>query len=449
MRVPGPLRQCLFLSIALAAAACRPGVVGPEVGTGPVNPVGSAGRSDDAGREASGSAGTAVGGSGGGGGNGSGVGGSGVGGSGVGGSGGGGGNGSGVAESGAAGVGGASAGVPGGAAGSRGAPPPDAAARPDLGSPIDVGPAVDAGTLVERVAFGSCNDLTKSQGFWSYVVGQKPQVFLFLGDNAYLDYGDTYPQLGAEPGFQRLLEIARPVVIWDDHDYGLNNGGAAFSGKVASKKRFVDFWGPLGAIPAGSPRRTREGNYDSVVMGPVGRQIQFIMLDVRYFKGVAPSGTVLGPAQWQWLADELRRPAEIRIIMSGIEVVGSSTSSEGWAQFPQEQQNLYDVIKASQARGVLIVSGDKHYAEISRRDVGLGYPLYDFTASALNASNSYAPQANLYRDTPTAANQAHNFGFLTIDWAAADRPIAFQIFNAETGVVLMTKDLTLTALAPP
>jgi alkaline phosphatase D len=272
---------------------------------------------------------------------------------------------------------------------------------------------------------------------------------LFLGDVPYIDFGDTFAQLGALAGFKQLLAIARPLATWDDHDYGLNNGGAAFTGKAASKRRFIDFWGPLGAVAADSPRRTREGNYDAVVMGPIGRQVQVIMLDVRYFKGVAPMGTMLGAAQWQWLADELRRPAQLRIIMSGMAAIGSAVSGEGWAQHPTEQQNLYDVIKSSQAKGVVIFSGDKHYAEISRRDVGLGYPLYDFTSSALNANNSYVPAANIYRDTPTATTQLHNFGFVTINWTAADRPLQIQIVNAVTGAALITKDITLTSLGSP
>jgi alkaline phosphatase D len=336
-----------------------------------------------------------------------------------------------------------------GATASEVAPPADAAPPSDGASSSEVAPAVDAGALLARIAFGSCNDLTRGQGFWTNIVARQPQVFLFLGDNAYLDYGDTYAELGALPGFQALLKLARPVVIWDDHDFGLNDGGAAFAGKAAFKKKFIDFWGALGAILADSPRPTREGNYDSSVMGPVGRQVQFLMLDNRYFKGVAPSGTVLGDAQWQWLAEELRRPAELRIVLSGIEAVGSSTESEGWAQYPQEQQRLYDVLKASAAKGVVIVSGDKHYAEISRRDVGLGYPLYDFTSSSLTASNSYAPQTNLYRDTPTSVTQKHNFGLLTIDWASAARALAFQILDADTGAVLLAKELSLAELGKP
>jgi alkaline phosphatase D len=387
------------------------------------------------------------------------------------------------ATGGASGAAGGSAGTTGGAGGGpagsgvtgaagstpdAGKPAPDAGAPTDVGKPpIDAGdprpeagtpPAMDAGTtpevappadngpVIQRIGFGSCNDMTRPQTFWPNIVAKQPQVFLFLGDNAYLDYGDTYEKLGAEPGFKSLIAIAKPLAIWDDHDFGMNDGGSSFAGKDSYKKKFIDFWGGLGAVPASSPRRTRAGNYDATILGPVGRQVQFIMLDNRYFKTAEPSGTVLGDAQWQWLADQLRQPADLRVIMSGFQALGSSTSSEGWGEYPAEQQHLLDVIKASQARGVVIVSGDKHYAEISRRDGAVGYPLYDFTSSSLSASNSYAPEPNVYRDTPTAATQNHNFGLLTIDWATAGRPLTVQIFDANTGSVLLSKALSLATL---
>jgi alkaline phosphatase D len=132
--------------------------------------------------------------------------------------------------------------------------------------------------------------------------------------------------------------------------------------------------------------------------------------------------------------------------MSGFQALGSSTTSEGWGEYPAEQQHLLDVINGAQAKGVVIVSGDKHYAEISRRDSAVGYPLYDFTSSSLTASNSYAPEPNQYRDTPTSASQNHNFGLITIDWATNGRPLTVQIFDAGTGAVLLSKSLSLAAL---
>jgi alkaline phosphatase D len=304
----------------------------------------------------------------------------------------------------------------------------------------------DGGPALQRIGFGSCNRLDMGQGFWDRIIEQKPETFLFLGDAIYVDHGDTYPRLAAVSGFKRLMATTRPFVIWDDHDYGGNDTGASFDDKAGAKKRFLDFWAGYGAIPADSPRWKREGNYDAAIIGPPGREVQILMLDNRYFKGNPPGGTVLGNEQWAWLAEELRKPARLRILMSGMELISTTTIPEGWGQFKAEQQHLYDVLKASGAKGVIILSGDKHYCEISRReDLGLGYPLYDFTSSPMSAPPEPL-EANKYRDTPEASVSDHNFGLITIDWTAADPTVAVDILHATKGTTLLQKRLTLATL---
>ncbi len=72
----------------------------------------------------------------------------------------------------------------------------------------------------------------------------------------------------------------------DDHDFGLNNGGSDYVDKDATQQMFLDF---LDEPPA-SKRWARAGVYDSVLWGPQEQRVLFLMLDVRYFKGVAPDG---------------------------------------------------------------------------------------------------------------------------------------------------------------
>ena len=299
---------------------------------------------------------------------------------------------------------------------------------------------------ITRIAFGSCNRLEMNQGFWPQIIARDPQLFLFLGDAIYVDHANTYPQLAAIAGFKKLMAMVRPFVIWDDHDYGGNDTGAGFKDKAGAKKRFLDFWAGYGAIPAGSPRWTREANYDAAIVGPPGRQIQIIMLDNRSDKGDPPAGSVLGATQWTWLEGELKKPARLRLIMSGMELISTSTTPEGWGLFKAEQQHFYDVLKSSQAKGVVVLSGDKHYCEISRRDdTGTGYPLYDFTSSPLSAPPE-ALEANQYRDSPQASISDYNFGCITIDWQAADPGVHVEIVHALRGNVLLERKLTLSAL---
>ena len=70
------------------------------------------------------------------------------------------------------------------------------------------------------------------------------------------------------------------LATWDDHDYGLNDGGVEFAHKALAKDLFLDFWD----VPAGDIRRTRGGIYASCIIGPAGKRVQVILLDVRWFR---------------------------------------------------------------------------------------------------------------------------------------------------------------------
>ena len=65
----------------------------------------------------------------------------------------------------------------------------------------------------------------------NFVVDYKPDLFVWLGDNIYVDTYDKperfeqlYGQLGANPRYQKLKAACPQLAVWDDHDYGLNDG---------------------------------------------------------------------------------------------------------------------------------------------------------------------------------------------------------------------------------
>lgn len=317
-------------------------------------------------------------------------------------------------------------------------------------------PAADTQVL-SRIAFGSCSHQgmvkDQSQAIWKPILANKPDLFLFLGDNIYSDtYDNTnkwkkYLQLGALPGFKALKKMCPMLATWDDHDYGLNDSGAEFREKVVSQKLFMDFWG----VPEKSPRRKREGIYDAQIFGPPGRRVQVIMLDTRYFRGPLlrnpirgpnegkyianhdRSSSMLGPAQWAWLADQLSRPAEVRLLCSSIQVLAQDHGWERWMTLPHERTKLFNLIRNSGAEGVIILSGDRHVAELSRMNNGPGgYPLYDITSSGLTMTYEIESEPNRWRVGEMYC--PNNFGIIAIDWSKRDPRITLQIRNVHNRI---------------
>ena len=303
-----------------------------------------------------------------------------------------------------------------------------------------------------KIAFGSCLRQDKPAPIWDSVAATRPDIFLFIGDNIYGDTDDMevmrkkYGLLGAMPGYQSLKATCPIYATWDDHDYGKNDAGVEYPMKEESQKEFLTFF----EEPANSPRWKRPGVYDARVLGPPGQRVQIILLDTRYFRsplkehppqrlrGLGPyvaddraEMTMLGEEQWKWLEQQLREPAEIRIIASSVQVVPEEHGWEYWANFPHERFRLFQLIGQTKAKGVVLISGDRHLAEISRlaKDDpanGAGYPIYDITSSSLNQpSGGNIGEKNKHRVGDHF--RLVNFGMISIDWSANDPTMQFDI----------------------
>ncbi len=313
--------------------------------------------------------------------------------------------------------------------------------------------ATDAVTqLPARIAFGSCGSQERPMPILDSVTKQQPDLFIWLGDNIYGDtkdmqvLRDKYAMLAAKPEFQRLKSAAPFLATWDDHDYGWNDAGRHYPFKEESKEIFLDFWGE----PENSLRRLRKGIYTSKYYENQGRILQIILLDNRsfrddlrryrgelsqdpkffypldYYPHEITDSTLLGEEQWRWLDSELRKPADLRIIASGTQFSISYNGYEAWANFPHERQRMLDLVKETGANGVIFLTGDVHYGEISvLREQGL-YPIYDITASGITSTWHFATPNENRIEGPVMDN---HFGLLTIDWEQHDPSIIMEIID--------------------
>ena len=303
-----------------------------------------------------------------------------------------------------------------------------------------------------KILFGSCADQNKPQRIWNAINKEQPDVFLFLGDNIYADtesrdvFQQEYAKLNAKPGFQILRENSQILATWDDHDYGVNDGGADYPAKELSRQLFLDFWDE----PKDSQRRSRDwGIYKASYFGAKEQRVQIIMLDTRwnrtplislvkeeykakrkifnkglYVPSEDPQATILGEHQWQQLEQDLKQPADLRIIVSSIQMFSYFTGFESWANFPREQERMLELIKTTEAKNVLFISGDTHSAELSKITDASGNSLFELTSSGLTNIDEN-PSSNQNRVQGPYTGQ--NYGFIEIDWQAPGRPVLFGV----------------------
>lgn len=307
---------------------------------------------------------------------------------------------------------------------------------------------------LHTVAFGSCNREDLPQLLWAAINQSNPDVWVWLGDNIYGD-SDTmavlqrkYNMVLQEPGYQQLQANAKVIGVWDDHDYGKNDAGKEYEMKEESAQLFWDFIGE----PANSPRRQQEGVYSSHTFGPDEKQVKVILLDSRYHRDslarinkvyqVNRTGDILGEEQWEWLEKELKNSkAEINIIGNGIQILPQEQVFEKWDNFPAARKRLLNLIAASGAKGVILLSGDRHIAEISKTTVsGMSYPLYEVTSSGLTHVYSGSNvEPNKYR-VGELIKQV-NFGVLNFDWSNNTVKVDMLI-KGEGGEVLLKESVS-------
>lgn len=283
-----------------------------------------------------------------------------------------------------------------------------------------------------KIAFGSCAHEDKDQPLLSVVADQQPDLFIYLGDNIYGDTRDMnllknkYAKLAAKPEFQELTSRTKILSVWDDHDYGENDSGRHYPFKKDSKEIFMDFW----KVSPDSDRRKHEGIYGVEYIQAGSKKIQIILLDTRTFRDDLihrepnnPSfkndyiphkdadSTLLGVAQWAWLAKELSQPADLRIVASSLQFGHEYNGYESWTNFPHERARFVDLIKSTQANGVIFISGDVHWGEISKLRTNNIYPLYDVTSSGITQT-WYSTESNTNRIGPVITQ--NNYGLIEV-----------------------------------
>lgn len=321
-------------------------------------------------------------------------------------------------------------------------------------------------SVVSRIAFGSCGHQDHEQPVLNTIVATKPDLFIYLGDNIYGDTKDMnvlkakYETLGAKKEFQNLRANVATLSVWDDHDYGWNDAGKEYPFKGRSKDIFMEFWN----VSLNSPRREHAGIYGSHFFADKNRTVQIILLDTRTFRDPlkrnprklpagstfkngyqpdpAPEKTLLGDVQWKWLLGELKKPADLRVVCSSIQFGHEYNGHESWTNLPLQQQKMVQTIRDAKANGVVFVSGDVHWGEISKREFENVYPIYDVTASGLTM-DWHNTEPNKFRVGEVW--RKNHFGMIEIDWSLKDPKVVMQIISVD-GAVQNSHSVSLSDL---
>lgn len=249
------------------------------------------------------------------------------------------------------------------------------------------------------IGFGSCFDQNQDYSIWNDIYSDSLDLWIWLGDNIYSDtpFEDSmrikYNKLKNSNEYDRIRKSIPIIGTWDDHDYGANDAGEELKSKELSKKAALDFMD----VPDSSTRRQHKGIYGSYVLK--NRSIRVILLDLRYFKEspTKEHASILGKKQWQWLKNELKKSTEnYNIICSSLQVISNEHRWENWQKYGNQRNKFLNMIQKYKPNGTVILSGDRHRAEVSIYKTHK-MSLLEFTSSSLNSPGSCSEEQNSHR----------------------------------------------------
>lgn len=306
-------------------------------------------------------------------------------------------------------------------------------------------PTLSAQENAFKIAFGSCARETSKTQLWAEIANKKPNVWMWIGDNVYADTHNidslraAYAKQKSHADYQQLIKTSTIIGTWDDHDYGVNDGGKFFSKKEQSKEELLRFLD----VPAEADVRQHAGVYQSFVFGEGQQSIKIILLDTRTFRDTLqksvnknkryemnPTGDILGEEQWAWLEKELTgSTANLHIIASSIQFLANEHGFEKWGNFPKARNRMFALLQKVKPTNTIFVSGDRHMAEFSKLTLkGLNYTLYDFTSSGLTHTwSEHHHEKNKLRTGNLLV--ARNYGLITVAWQKQKPIVTMQVLG--------------------
>lgn len=228
------------------------------------------------------------------------------------------------------------------------------------------------------------------------MAAERADAMLWLGDNLYLGPEDhaspegiwaRYRFARAFGPLQPFLRSTRHLACVDDHDFGPNNSDASYRHAEVSRAAFGRYWpSPGGGVPG--------------LEGTTGRwrlaDVEVFLLDGRSRRGLPSLGGkpgLYGADQLAWLKQALlASSARWKLVAGGTQFLNLHARSpegvryERWADFAEEQADFFAWLDQAPVDHVVLLSGDRHHAELMRRDRPGGRgPVWDLTASPMTS----------------------------------------------------------------
>lgn len=210
-----------------------------------------------------------------------------------------------------------------------------------------------------RVALSSCARVGANGRVFDAIAASDPLLYLAMGDLHYSNIGEdstdafrsAYDRLLTEPGQAALYRQVPIAYVWDDHDYGPNDGDSTSPSRPAARQVYREVVPHAGVEPGDAPINQAF---------TIGR-VRFVMTDNRSER---TDDSMLGDRQRDWLIEELTESSRTHALVVWVNpvpwIVEAREGGDNWSGFAPERTVIADAIARAGIDNLIMVSGDAH-----------------------------------------------------------------------------------------
>lgn len=300
-----------------------------------------------------------------------------------------------------------------------------------------------------RLVVASClDDFYPDFKIWNEVAKKNPEYLLLIGDNVYADRASSTSTQVTDPEvlWKRYIDLRLSLplyfqeklipihALWDDHDYGFNNGNEDYHHKKTSKEIFEAFWAQ------------DLSNDDWVKSFGVGGLLtlgnfNLYFLDGRYHRSSNGDESHLGLEQTAWFYSKLRDERAPSIIIKGDQFFGGYHKFESFeGNHAKDFQNYTSELKKIDTPFVFL-SGDRHMSEIMHFPRSIfGKPSFEITSSPIHGNTYPVLSDNPWR----VVSEIERPNFILIDNLAQENHWFLDVESiGENGEVYFKRELAV------
>lgn len=302
------------------------------------------------------------------------------------------------------------------------------------------------------IAMAACNGSSLDWPAMTVTADEYYDMLVHLGDMAYNDGAETLAEyraswreyLGAG-GYKAALTRAGTYVTWDDHEIDDNSN---FDRETMDPQELARRQNAMDAFFEALPIDAEGPDYQLWRSFRWGLTAEIIVLDCRYERRPSQN-QYMSPAQLAFLADRLKTsPCHFKVVMNSVPITNMPiawdiAASDRWEGYPEQRQQVLDLIDEHDIKNVWFLSGDFHVCFVSRLEPGGAQLSHRTREIAVTSGNeSPIPEFLTQLDPPQFSYGVHKARAVLVTFDPEADAVLVRFLDPLTGDELYSETLT-------